>query len=203
MLKDRLGIWINAPNPNSWNIQPSQGVRGAPYPAGVVKGVEDQANGTSKPFILRLTCVVEGDHVLSATADRRPSSPTGYSIMRRVDARDRYAKRVIAANSEFNPSPAAKVVRDDTANAQAEADARRNATEAGEVAGFVVIPRFTQAYRIGDRIRSIRGRDLSLQTNAGAPTEEGEVYPAVVGLTWDFEGDQRTVLQLSDQRSRS
>ena len=201
LLKDRLGIWISAPNPNSWNIQPSR-VPDAVYPAGVVKGVEDQANSSGTHFTLRLTCVVEGDHSLSATADRRPSSPTSYAITRRVDARDRYAKQVIAANSEFNPTAAAKVVRDDSENALAEANARRNATEAGEVAGFVVVPRFTQTYRIGDRVRSIQGRSLSLQTNAGAPTEEGEVFPAVVGLTWDFEGDQRTILQLSDQRSR-
>ena len=202
LLKDRLGVWINAPNPNSWNIQPSR-VTGAPYPAGVVKGVEDQANTGAAHFTLRLTCVVEGDHNLSATADRRPSSPTGYAITRRVDARDRYAKQVIAANSEFNPNPKANVVRDDSQDALAEANARRNAGEAGEVAGYVVIPRFTQTYRIGDRVRSIQGRNLSLQTNAGAPTEEGEVFPAVVGVTWDFEGDQRTILQLSDQRSQA
>ena len=202
LLKDRLGVWITAPNPNSWNIQSSK-ISGAPYPAGVVKGVEDQAKSSAKPFILRLTCVVEGDHILSATAERRPSSPTSYTITRHVDARDRYARQLIAASSEFNPTSAPVVVRDDTATALAEANARRNAGEAGEVAGFVVIPRFTQAYRIGDRVRSIQGRGLSLRTNAGAPTEEGEVFPAVVGLTWDFEGDQRTVLQLSDQRSRS
>jgi hypothetical protein len=59
---------------------------------------------------------------------------------------------------------------------------------------------FTDAYQIGDRIRSILGRNLSLRTNAGAPTEEGEVYPAVVGLTWDFDGKQHTILRLSDQR---
>ncbi len=202
LLKDRLGVWISAPNPNSWNIQPSR-VAGAPYPAGVVRAIEDQANSGSTHFSLRLTCVVEGDQTLTATADRRSSSPTGYAITRRVDARDRYARQVVAATSEFNPSSQAQVVRDDSADALAEANARRNASEAGEVNGFVVIPRFTQTYRIGDRIRSIQGRTLSLQTNAGAPTEEGEVYPAVVGLTWEFEGDQRTILQLSDQRSQS
>ena len=202
LLKDRLGIWINAPNPNSWNIQPSR-ADGAPYPAGVVKGVEDQANAAGKPFTLRLTCVVEGDSVLSATAGRRPSSPTAYAITRRVDARDRYAKHVVTTFSEFNPGSGPIVARDDTADAMAEAQARRNANEAGEVAGTVVIPRFTQAYRVGDRIRSIQGRGLSLRTNAGAPTEEGEVYPAVVGVTWDFDGTQRTILHLSDQRSRS
>ena len=202
LLRDRLGIWINAPNPNSWNIQLSR-VASAPYPAGVVRGVEDQSNTSGKPFTLRLTCVVEGDHILSATAPRRPSSPTQYSITRRVNARDRYCKQVIAAGSEFNPSSSSQVVRDDTTDAQAEAEARRNATEAGEVSGSVVIPRFTLGYRIGDRIRSIQGRGLSLQTNAGAPNEEGEVFPAVIGLTWDFDGDQRTVLHLSDQRRRT
>ena len=202
LLPDRLGIWVNAPNPNSWNIQPSR-VGNAPYPAGVVKGIEDQALSGSKHFTLRLTCVIEGDHVLSATADRRPSSPTGYTITRRVDARDRYVKHLIAAGSEFNPGSQPVVARDDSLDAIAEANARRTAGEAGEVAGAITIPRFTQAYRIGDRVRSIQGRNLSLKTNAGAPTEEGEVYPAVVGLTWNFDGDQETILQLSDQRSQA
>ena len=202
LLKDRLGVWINAPNPNSWNIQASR-VSGAPYPAGVVRGVEDQANPGAVHFTLRLTCVIEGDRVVKATAGRRPSSPTSYTIARRVDARDRYAKHVVAKRSEFNSSSGDVVVRDDSVEALAEAHARRSTSEAGEVAGVVVIPRFTQSYRIGDRIRSIQGRDLSLRTNAGAPTEEGEVFPAVVGLTWDFEGRQRTVLQLSDHRGRN
>ena len=201
LLNDRLGIWINAPNPNSWNIQASR-VGDVAYPAGVVKGVEDQANTGAKRFTLRLTCVVEGDRVLSATAERRPSSPTSYSITRRVDARDRYALHVVAAGSEFNSGSRPMVARDDSLDALAEASARRTASEAGEVAGVVTIPRFTQAYRIGDRICSIQGRDLSLRTNAGAPTEEGEVFPAVVGLSWDFDGNQQTTLQLSDQRGQ-
>ena len=202
LLKDRLGIWINVPNPNRWNIQASK-VSGTPYPSGIVKGVEDQVDANANHFALRLTCVIEGDHVIAATADRRPSSPTTYTILRHVDARDRYAKQVIAANSEFNPTSDEIVVRDDTTDALAEAISRRSSSEAGEVAGVVMIPRFTQAYRIGDRICSIQGRNLSLQTNAGAPTEEGQVYPAVVGLTWDFDGKQQTLLHLSDQRGSS
>ncbi len=201
LLKDRLGIWINVPNPNSWNIQASK-VAGMPYSSGIVKGVEDQANAGAKRFSLRLTCVIEGDHVLAATADRRPSSPTNYTILRHVDARDRYSRHVVAAKSEFNTSSTALVVRDDSTDALSEAITRRTVGESGEVAGSVVIPRFTQAYRIGDRICSIQGRDLSLKTNAGAPTEEGEVFPAVVGLTWEFDGRQQTILQLSDQRGQ-
>jgi hypothetical protein len=144
--------------------------------------------------------VVEGDQALSATAYRRPSSPTAFQILRHIDAGDRYYKHLIAAKSEFNQTDAVVTARDDTSDAQAEADARRLAGEAGEVLGSITIPRFSDAYRIGDRIRSIRGRNLSLRTNAGSPDEEGEVYPVVVGLTWDFDHKQHTILHLSDQR---
>lgn len=199
LLRDRLGVWLNAASPNAWNIQGSRAAN-APYPAGVVRGVEDMVAGGSRRFTLRLTCVVEGDELAAATAERRPSSPVSYAITRRVDARDRYARHWIAGKSEFRTDPAPILARDDSADALAEAAARRLAGEAGEVSGSVTIPRFSQAYRIGDRIVSIRGRDLSLRTNAGAPGEEGEVYPTVVGLTWTFEGKQQTILQLSDQR---
>ncbi len=202
LLNDRLGIWISAPNPNSWNIQTSK-VANAPYPSGVVNGIEDQANSGGNHFALRLTCVIEGDRVLAATADRSPASPTQFTISRQVDARDRYAKQVVAAQSEFNSTSEAVVVRDDTLDALSEANARRSANESGEVSGVVAIPRFTQAYRIGDRICSIQGRNLSLRTNAGAPSEEVEVFPAVVGLRWEFDGKQQTILQLSDQRGLS
>lgn len=199
LLKDRLGIWINVQNPNGWNIGPSY-VAGAPFPAGIVKGVEDQANSGAPHFALRLTCVIEGDHTLAANAAKRLNSPTSYTVLRTVDARDRYSLSIKAPESEFNQTGNAVVMRDDSASAQSDANARRLANECGEVAGTVTIPRFTDAYRIGDRVRSIQGRGLSLRTNAGAPTEEAEVYPAVIGLVWDFDGSQRTILQLSDRR---
>ncbi len=197
--QDRLGIWVNVANPNGWYL----GARddpALPYPAGIVKGVEDQANPGAPHFTLRLTCVLESDHTLAAVANQRPSSSTTYAITRRVDASDRYFKHVIAATSEFNPTGPPVVVRDDTPDALAEARARRLAGEAGEVAGAVTIPRFTDAYRVGDKVCSIQGRDLSLRTNTGAPTEEGAVFPSIVALAWDFDGKQHTTLQLSDQR---
>ena len=199
LLKDRLGIWVNVPNPNGWNIG-APTTAGMPYPTGIVLGVEDQANSGAIRFSLRLTCVIEGDQALSATAGQRPSSSTLYAITRYVDATDRYSKRVVAAQSEFNPTADPIIVRDDTAAAASEACARRLVGEAGEVAGSATIPRFTSAYLIGDKIRSIRGRDLSLRTNAGAPLEEGEVFPSIVSVAWDFDGMQKTVLQLSDHR---
>lgn len=197
--RDRLGIWVNVPNPNGWNIGVPAAAGGA-YPAGVVKGVEDQANAAARHFSLRLTCVVEGDRSLKATAGQRPSSATSFAVTRLIDAGDRYAKQVVAAPSEFNATGAPVVVRDDSDEASAEAAARRLAGEAGEVAGSATIPRFTSAYQVGDKVRSIQGRDLSLRTNAGAPAEEGAVFPAVVAVTWEFESRQTTTLQLSDHR---
>jgi hypothetical protein len=199
LLQDRLGVWVNVPNPNGWNIG-APTAPGMPYPTGVVRGVEDQANHGAHHFVLRLTCVIEGDSTLKVTAGQRPSSSTSFAISRRVDAGDRYALQLVAPNSEFNPTNQPVVARDDTEDAGAEAAARRLAGEAGEVAGSATVPRFTSAYRIGDKIRSIQGRDISLRTNAGAPANEGEVFPSVVGLSWDFDGHQQTVLQLSDHR---
>lgn len=199
LLRDRLGVWVNVPNPNGWNIGLPV-APGVPYPAGVVKGVEDQAVPAARHFFLRLTCVIEGDHALKATAGRRPSSATSFEVTRRVSAADRYLKQVVASPSEFNTTGTPTVVRDDADLAGAEAAARRLASEAGEVAGSATIPRFTAAYQVGDKVRSIQGRDLSLRTNAGAPAEEGEVFPAVVAVRWEFESGQVTTLQLSDQR---
>ena len=199
LLQDRLAIWMNVPNPNGWNVGlPTAG--GMPYPAGIVRGVEDQANPTASHFYLRLTCVIEGDRGLTAVAGRRPSSSTSFGITRRIDGASRYFKQVIAATSEFNTTAQNVIVRDDTEEATAEAAAKRLAGEAGELAGSVTIPRFTDAYRIGDKVRSIVGRGLSLKTNAGAPIDEGDVFPSVVSLTWDFESRQYTTLQLSDHR---
>ncbi len=200
LLSDRLGIWINAANPNSWVIGASNSSN-APYPAGTVRGVEDQANTFAAHFALRLTCVIEGDYGLDALAEQRPSSTSAFTITRRINARDRYFSETIAPNSEFNNASEPIVTRNDAQDALAEAEAYRLAREAGEVAGSAVVPRLTLAYRIGDRIQSIQGRGLSLRTNAGAPSEEGQVFPAVVGLTWGFEHQQHTTLLLSDQRA--
>lgn len=199
LLKDRLGVWVSVPNPNAWNIgEPTSA--GMPFSSGLIRTVEALANPGAARFSLRLTCVIDGDVALKATAGQRPSSSTIFPVTRFVDGRGRYERRVVAPKSEFNPTKDAVVIRDDRAAASSEASARRLAGEAGEVAGAVVIPRFTCAYQIGDKIRSILGRSLSLRTNAGAPEQEGEVFPSVVGLTWDFDGKQQTTLQLSDHR---
>lgn len=197
LLRDRLGVWVNVANPNGWNIGASKD-SSAPYPAGVVRSVEALSKVGATQFTLRLTCVIEGDHGIPTLADRRGSSPTVFTRQGRIDARSRYLKSVKSAKSEFNMSSSIVVIRDDESDARTEVRTRQITTECGIVSGTVVVPYFTLAYEIGDRIRSIQGRNLSLRTNAGAPSIESEVYPTVIGRIWDFNGRQSTVLQLSD-----
>jgi hypothetical protein len=202
LLTDRLGVYVNVSNPNGWNIGPSR-EQSAPFPTGVVRVVEALSRPDRTPFRLRLTCVIEGDRMLDVTAERRDSSPTKYNIQSRIEARARYLKEVKVGKSEFNPGSNPVIVRDDTDEAKKEAEARRLTTESGVVAGTVTIPRFTMSYEIGDRISAIRGRNLSLRTNAGATSVEREVFPTIISRTWNFDQRQRTLLQLSDQRVHS
>ena len=201
LLSDRLGITITDTSPNSWDVGKSR-VAGAPYPSGVVKGVEDQASATAADhFTLRLTCVVEADEALFATADPTGGSPIARPISRIIDASDRYVRSRVDYPSEFNASGNLdKVVRDDTELARAEAVSMRASTQAGTLGGPCEIPRLTNYYKIGDRIRSIDGRGLGLRTDSG--TGDGApIYPVVVGIRWDFEGGQKTTLELSDAGS--
>jgi hypothetical protein len=66
----------------------------------------------------------------------------------------------------------------------------------------VTIPNLITAFRVGDRIARINGRDISFQTNIGVDQGESPVYPVVVALTWDFSGErQATILELADRRT--
>jgi hypothetical protein len=61
----------------------------------------------------------------------------------------------------------------------------------------VTIPSLITAFRVGDQIGRINGRDVSFQTNIGVGQGESPVYPVIVGLSWEFTGDrQATVLSL-------
>ena len=65
----------------------------------------------------------------------------------------------------------------------------------------MTIPSLITAFRVGDRMGRINGRDISLQTNLGTGSGESPVYPVIVALTWDFTGQrQATILELADRR---
>lgn len=197
LLKDRIGIRLTCDNPNAWKIGQST-VTGHPFPAGIVNVVERHSVGGDKDFFLRLTCVVEADHVLNVVAERRDNCPLAETITRIIDARDRYGNLTVLAHSEHNNTAADVVKRDDRDDAKAEAEAVRFATDSGVLSGNITIPRFTAYYDIGDRIDQIEGRAVGLRTNTGGSADDAPYLPVVVARRWDFEPKQKTTLEVSD-----
>lgn len=199
LLRDRLGIRITAQDPNGWNIGKSDDPK-APFPTGIVKVVESMGNpsAANPAFVLRLTVAIDGDQVVKATASPTDESLTATRISRTVDARDRYRKDTICPGSELNTGGDPQVPRDDTDDAQAEADAMREATENGLFGGRVTIPRFTMYYGIGDCIRSINGRGLSFRLDGGG-IRNAPVYPVVEEIHWRLGDGQSTTLKLADE----
>lgn len=203
MLDDRLGIYIDSKNPESWavgNDKISFGVN-RKSGGGHVKGISAQAIAGETHFTLMLATVIRGDQVLKATAKRRDASPTEFVIERLIDARERYKYQVITAHSWYNKTDKDKVIRDDTQAAKDDAIARRAAHEMPKISGPIVIPRITMAYQISDRITEIVGKNISMRTNAGDSGGEGPTYPRVVSLEWIADGRQATILHCEDDRT--
>jgi len=202
LLKDRLGIRLTMRNPDDWSIgKPTDA--SMPFPSGKVRVVKSlaSADSTNPRFHFRLTCTIEGDQNLSALASKRAASSTKFSITRRHDARDRFRKRVVTMKSHFNTTNANLSPIDDTEKAKAHVEALRLSHEAARFAGSPVVPRFTLAYRLGDKLDRVKGREISFETVIGREQQEGARYPTVVGITWSFDGQQQTTLHLEDRRA--
>jgi hypothetical protein len=212
VLHDRIGIRITAADLNNVSFE---NVADAATPTatpktstGVIKLVKSIASPdiANSRLYFRLTCTIESDQNLNATANRRDASTTSFTITRREQVRNRFSKRVVcrsgAPAAMFGAAfPAAdEVVVDETPEAIDYAAAVRDGHDAATFSGSVTIPRFTLAYRLGDRIRSINGRDMSLRQNVGAELQNAPRYPIVVGRTWEFE-KQITTLHLTDLRA--
>ncbi|MDG3005494.1 hypothetical protein [Paludisphaera mucosa] len=200
LLEDRLGIYIVVEDPECWPIGDYTGDR--PQEAScTLRGVSSQANPTSPNtrFHLRLTTVIEDDLMLPASVDARPASPTSFARRRRVDGRDHFALEAVASRSLYNPGADPKIFRDDASRALAWARQLRAAHELPPTIGAATVPGLVTAYRVGDRIARINGRDVALQTNVGEAQGEVPAYPVVTAVSWEFAAErQATIIELSD-----
>jgi hypothetical protein len=198
LLEDRCGIRLTCRNPNDWSIGD---MKGEPwFSNGTVNVVEclaapDRAN--RRPYFqFVLLCAIEGDRGLNAVAEKRPASPTKYSILRRDDARDRYKGHVV-----IWPNGARQTIRSDLDAAQAHVEARRAASELPKIAGQVTIGRIVTYYWIGDKTDKIVGRDCSLRTTIAEGQLEGAQYPTIVGIDRSYGDEYHTVLMYEDRRA--
>jgi len=211
LLEDRIGIELTMANPRSWAIG-SQG--GNFLQSGVLDVLNCLCNGTlasvgnPRPEVprifFRLTTVIEADHDIDATAKRRGASPTGFTITRFEDSRDRFKKHIITKRSSLAKEAGITVDTadvDDTDDAKSQSEARRRSNECGTFAGTVTVPYFTDSLNVGDKLKGVVGRDISFEMNAGREQGEAALYPIVIGIADHFEGGQSTSVTLQDYRS--
>jgi hypothetical protein len=210
LLKDRFGIYATIDDPEAWDIGAYAGAD--PQNAGkVLRGVTSQANPSApgggpetlntKRFYLMLTALIDSDLMIAAAASKRDASPTKYERRRRLDAKDHFKQQVVGKQTWYHQEAEPVNARDDTEKAQAHAEAARSAQEFPAIEGSVTIPWLTNAYKLGDRIRKVAGREVSFQANAGSDAEAPR-YPYVTAIDYEFSGErQATILHYSDQRS--
>lgn len=206
LLKDRLGIEVTIDNPNSWDTGQVSGANQAPQKLSLIDLLRPGTKLAKVPWLV-LTCLVDRDIFEDRIIGRRNASPQPFPIKRMIDGRSRYRRDKINAKQSFVEldSPAARkddyYLRDDLPDARVFGESQRARTEFAPIAGAFVIPHLTIAYEVGSRISEIKGRNLDLRVNAGVDTGEAPLYPYVVGISYDFEGGQKTTLHLSDRRA--
>ena len=200
LLPDRLGIELTVADPEEWHTGNKKITPGG----GKVSTISWTAIPTdATEFSLRLTTVIDDDSQLGVSAGKRIASPTHFPRRRVADGKDHFQFQSISVNSlnYTGDGTNAVVQRDDTKLGQAHIYALRTAHEFPPLAGSVMIPWLTDYYGIGDRLQIIQGRNASLVVNVGADQGEAPSYPWVVGVSYVFEPNQQTILQLSDTRA--
>lgn len=208
LARDRLGIHVSQENPNAWSI--GKMPKNVPTTLGpgevrTVDWIGASELSKSRYFALLLICMIESDQHLDVVAGRRDVSPTKFEIDRIIDLRDRLRPGLVQPSSWYhpdkgNPNAGPVVVGSVEEDALDYATGKRESRQLGRWAGSATIPRLTDAYIIGDRIRSVQGRFANMQTNIDANGKEAPVYPRVVGITWSFRKGQSTGLNLTDKR---
>jgi hypothetical protein len=207
LLPDRLGIVVTDTDPEQWGSGNKK--------VGDIRGITAQANPNlsgdtsfvGQPFILRLTTVIEDDSRLKIEAPQRVASPTRYQRLRTSDGKDHFQYCTIdmgslnyvnAGGDGTNPF----VARDDTKKAQTHCFQLRSSTEFPVLAGSATIPYITTYYQVGDLVKLIQGRGVSLQTNIAEAQGEEPCYAWITERSFSFANDRQTTqLLLSDQRA--
>lgn len=219
LLDDRIGFRVTAHDPQEFSMGNRENWASYSdatilWPAlndGVLPLVDllvntDGANNWNTPVFM-LVCNVEADSGEKVEVSGKSGSPLKAEIVRRYDTRHRFKKTVrsrfsymrFLAEDVFEDND--DVIDDDTEDARAMAYATMRAHQFATFAGSATIPRLTVAYRVGDSIDQVEGRDIDLTSNAGGDDGGSPIWPTVCGVEWSFEDGHRTTLHLSDRRA--
>lgn len=136
---------------------------------------------------IRVIGTIQGDTRLTATAERAESSPSAREIAITLDLSDRFYDRQrhesppFASNWEGD-EPADE--RDDAEALAAYVERVRLIQDAAPVSGNFRLFGIQQEYEIGDLIRTVKGRELSM--NRLSPDAETKRYPQVMEIVRDY-----------------
>lgn len=145
---------------------------------------------------IRITCTIIADSPITSTATRQTTSPNLRVNQLLVDVSDRFAKRTVesigATASTLYSEPAADTKDDQTA-LETFAEKLRSTEDVAVMRGPVGLFGIHLQYKLGDCVKKIKGRDISL--NRLAKTVEAKKYLQIVGLGWDHQ-QQKTMITM-------
>lgn len=158
-----------------------------------------QLHALGSDAAIRITATVTGDDRLTSTAERESTSPMNHDCEVVFDVSDRFFDRQIQRTGEF----ASKLIgalgsadteadeRDDTDQINDWTERVRKLEDALHIEGTMQTVGLRIDYEIGDLLRRIDGRNVSLNRKA---TDSGEVlYPQITAIQY-LPLEQRTVL---------
>lgn len=144
---------------------------------------------------IRMTFTVTADSPITATATRQNTSPNARVNQLLIDVSDRFAKRVVESIGDVASTlyGAPADTKDDQAAMETFAEKLRSTEDVAVIRGTVGLFGIHLQYKLGDCVKKIDGRNISL--NRLAKTVEAKKYLQIVGIGWDHQ-QQKTMITM-------
>lgn len=144
---------------------------------------------------IRVTATIETLFRITATAERRQSSPLLDDQPAMLDLESQFHWREVTALSKYKNSGLPSDAQDDRARLQTYVEEIRERFDNLDVAGAVTLEGVDQhLYEVGDRVAGVKGKQISFRSRS-----DGIAYPQIAAITYDVES-QKTVLQMQRHR---
>lgn len=154
---------------------------------------------------LRITCTIEGDNRLTATAERSSDSINLRTNTVTIVAEDRFVDYQIqfggtTYDSILAGSPSSET-RDDTAEITAFAEKVRAQEDMAAVRADMTIVGLSSIYSVGKLLSSIAGRNIDLYRRADTAVDQK--YPQIVSVVYDYQKQvtRLTIQPINEQQS--
>lgn len=136
---------------------------------------------------IRITFTVEADECLESTATKTNDSPNGRTNQLLVDVSDRYQYRHVQTTGDHLSVLAGVPTadeKDDTSALATFATKLQSIEDVAVIRGTANLIGLHLQYKIGQIVKRIKGREISLNRKAKAATEKK--YLQIVGIVYDF-----------------